>query len=263
MIDMNDKVVIVSGATGGQGKAEVRLLVECGAQVVSAGATRRMVAQSRGRAIFQRHDVGSEAEWAAIVERAGLGRVRQGRGDERFSRHHCYSCTTLFGPRTWSRQPDVVGIVRDRRNRATGRVAPGVLQRRYRGIRRVHGTRQEPWPLRSYDRENGGIRPHLARHPSDAGAGGCGPSTSRRSNAVTGALGYLQPGLPSLGRTRGTRSCGCSSGWGVSSSSQTGRAGRARRFSGDRARTDRFMVAAGRLDPLTTGFREKPRCSRN
>ena len=75
MIDMNDKVVIVSGATGGQGEAEVRLLVECGAQVVFGGRNeengRAIEADLRGRAIFQRHDVGSEAEWAAIVERAG------------------------------------------------------------------------------------------------------------------------------------------------------------------------------------------------
>lgn len=74
MIDMNDKVVIVSGATGGQGEAEVRLLVECGAQVVFGGRNeengRAIEADLRGRAIFQRHDVGSEAEWAAIVERA-------------------------------------------------------------------------------------------------------------------------------------------------------------------------------------------------
>lgn len=34
MMDMSDKVVIVSGATGAQGEAEVRLLVECGAGVV-------------------------------------------------------------------------------------------------------------------------------------------------------------------------------------------------------------------------------------
>jgi 3alpha(or 20beta)-hydroxysteroid dehydrogenase len=73
MIDMNGKVVIVSGATGGR-RREVRLLAECGAQVVFGGRNeengRVIEADLHGRAVCQRHDLGSEAEWAAIVERA-------------------------------------------------------------------------------------------------------------------------------------------------------------------------------------------------
>lgn len=46
MIDMSGKVVIVTGATGGQGEAEVRLLVERGAKVVFGGRN-----EERGRAI--------------------------------------------------------------------------------------------------------------------------------------------------------------------------------------------------------------------
>jgi len=74
MVDMNGKVVIVTGATGGQGEAEVRLLVASGANVVFGGRTveaGQRIASELGRAaIFQQHDVGNEAEWVAIVNLA-------------------------------------------------------------------------------------------------------------------------------------------------------------------------------------------------
>lgn len=74
MIDMDGKVVIVTGATGGQGEAEVRLLVALGANVVFGGrqveAGQQIASELGGAAVFQQHDVGNEAEWVAIVNLA-------------------------------------------------------------------------------------------------------------------------------------------------------------------------------------------------
>lgn len=74
MANMNGKVVIVTGATGGQGEAGVRLLVASGARVVFGGRNAQAglkIAQELGNAaIFQKHDVGNEAEWEAIVNLA-------------------------------------------------------------------------------------------------------------------------------------------------------------------------------------------------
>lgn len=71
MPDMSGKVVIVTGATGGQGEAEVRLLVASGAKVVFGGRNveaGQQIANDLGEsAIFHKHDVGNEAEWEEIV----------------------------------------------------------------------------------------------------------------------------------------------------------------------------------------------------
>ncbi len=81
MEGLQDKVVIVTGATGGQGEAEVRLLVAAGAKVVFGGRSEadgtRIADELGDHAVFQRHNVGDEAEWQAIVATAEerFGRV--------------------------------------------------------------------------------------------------------------------------------------------------------------------------------------------
>jgi NAD(P)-dependent dehydrogenase (short-subunit alcohol dehydrogenase family) len=78
MADMNGKVVIVTGATGGPREEEVRLLVESEARVVFGGSSAQAgleIAKELGSAaIFQQHNVGNEAEWEAVVNLA-LDRV--------------------------------------------------------------------------------------------------------------------------------------------------------------------------------------------
>ncbi|MBD0314301.1 MAG: SDR family NAD(P)-dependent oxidoreductase, partial [Microcoleus sp. T3-bin5] len=68
---MNDKVVIVTGGTRGQGECEVRLLVEAGAKVVFGGRDvdkgRAIESDLGGRAFFQQMDVSIEADWISTV----------------------------------------------------------------------------------------------------------------------------------------------------------------------------------------------------
>ena len=66
------KVALISGAARGQGEAEARLFVSEGAQVILGDVLDKQgqgVAEDLGdAAIYQHHDVTSEAEWAAIVD---------------------------------------------------------------------------------------------------------------------------------------------------------------------------------------------------
>lgn len=71
MNEMQGEVIIVTGGTRGQGEAEVRLLVEAGAQVVFGGrdeADGQRIADELGPSVrFRRQDVGVEADWADLV----------------------------------------------------------------------------------------------------------------------------------------------------------------------------------------------------
>jgi 3alpha(or 20beta)-hydroxysteroid dehydrogenase len=71
MKEMQGQVIIVTGGTRGQGEAEVRLLVEEGAQVVFGGreeADGQRIADELGPQVrFRRQDVGVEADWVELV----------------------------------------------------------------------------------------------------------------------------------------------------------------------------------------------------
>ena len=74
---LDGKVAIISGAARGQGEAEARLFADEGAAVVlgdilddEGEAVAASIAESGGRALYQRLDVTEEGDWAAIVERA-------------------------------------------------------------------------------------------------------------------------------------------------------------------------------------------------
>ena len=74
---LDGKVAIISGAARGQGEAEARLFAGEGAAVVlgdirddEGEAAAAGIAGAGGRALYQHLDVTSEADWAAIVERA-------------------------------------------------------------------------------------------------------------------------------------------------------------------------------------------------
>src|SRR5690349_3701029 len=68
------KVVLITGAAGGQGTAEAELFVHQGAAVmltdvdaVKGEALARRLTGEGGRAVFRVHDAASEAAWAEIV----------------------------------------------------------------------------------------------------------------------------------------------------------------------------------------------------
>ena len=75
------KVALITGAARGQGEAEARLFASEGAQVVLTDVLAeplRAVADELGDAArWHHHDVASEADWAAVVERTTdeLGRI--------------------------------------------------------------------------------------------------------------------------------------------------------------------------------------------
>ena len=80
MARFTDKVVLISGGARGQGAAEARLLVAEGAKVVIGDVLeaegKRLADELGASARFVRHDVASEADWAAAVEAAvTLGRL--------------------------------------------------------------------------------------------------------------------------------------------------------------------------------------------
>ena len=72
---LQDKVVIISGGARGQGAAEARLVVAEGGKavigdVLEAGGSAHWPMNSAGTAVFLRHDVTEEADWAKAVEAA-------------------------------------------------------------------------------------------------------------------------------------------------------------------------------------------------
>jgi 3alpha(or 20beta)-hydroxysteroid dehydrogenase len=78
MARFQGKIVLISGGARGQGAAEARLLVAEGAKVVIGDLReeegRRLAAELGPAAIFLRHDVTEEADWARAVELAeGIG----------------------------------------------------------------------------------------------------------------------------------------------------------------------------------------------
>ncbi len=68
---LDGKVAIVTGGARGQGEAEVRLFVAEGAKVVISDvlveAAQALAAELGNAAVFTRHDVSSEEEWANAV----------------------------------------------------------------------------------------------------------------------------------------------------------------------------------------------------
>jgi 3alpha(or 20beta)-hydroxysteroid dehydrogenase len=78
MTRFQGKVVLISGGARGQGAVEARMLVAEGAKVVIGDLRdeegRRLAAELGAAAVFVRHDVTLEAEWARAVAAAeGLG----------------------------------------------------------------------------------------------------------------------------------------------------------------------------------------------
>ena len=74
MARFQNKVVIVSGGARGQGAAEARLLVAEGAKVVIGDVLeaegRRLAGELGSAAVFVRHDVTDEADWAKAIDAA-------------------------------------------------------------------------------------------------------------------------------------------------------------------------------------------------
>lgn len=73
LVDLTGKVVLITGAAGGQGRAHAQLLTELGAVVVLTdlnGETAEAVAAETGRgAIGLAHDVSSSENWIAVRDR--------------------------------------------------------------------------------------------------------------------------------------------------------------------------------------------------
>ncbi len=71
---LQDKVVIISGGARGQGAAEARLVVAEGGKAVIGDVLeaegRRLADELGSNAVFLRHDVTEEADWAKAVEAA-------------------------------------------------------------------------------------------------------------------------------------------------------------------------------------------------
>src|SRR5262245_58295609 len=74
MARFDGKVVIVSGGARGQGAAEARLLVAEGAKVVIGDVRedegKKLAGELGKQAMFMRHDVTQEADWARVVKAA-------------------------------------------------------------------------------------------------------------------------------------------------------------------------------------------------
>lgn len=74
MTRFQDKVVLISGGARGQGAAEAHMLVAEGAKVVIGDVIeeegRRLAAELGKAAVFVRHDVTQESEWARAVAAA-------------------------------------------------------------------------------------------------------------------------------------------------------------------------------------------------
>lgn len=74
LIDLRDRVAIVTGAASGIGRATATLLAELQAQVIAtdldAARLRAVVAETPGRITGVAHDVSSEADWRAVMAAA-------------------------------------------------------------------------------------------------------------------------------------------------------------------------------------------------
>ncbi|MCR2813326.1 SDR family oxidoreductase [Microbacterium sp. zg.Y1090] len=81
IIDLSGKVVVITGAAGGQGRSHARLLHEVGARLVltdlDPDAVREAAAEFGDDAVGLRHDVTSHGDWSAVVEAAAerFGRI--------------------------------------------------------------------------------------------------------------------------------------------------------------------------------------------
>jgi len=81
LVRLDDKVVVITGAAGGQGRAHAALLRELGARLVltdlDAAPVRELGALLGGGSIGLAHDVASTAGWQAVVDAAGsaFGRI--------------------------------------------------------------------------------------------------------------------------------------------------------------------------------------------
>ncbi|MFI1380171.1 glucose 1-dehydrogenase [Embleya sp. NPDC020886] len=74
MYDLDGLAVLITGAAQGQGAAEARLFVQCGARVlltdVQEDAVAKVAAELGDRASYIRHDVSAEDDWTKAVEAA-------------------------------------------------------------------------------------------------------------------------------------------------------------------------------------------------
>lgn len=72
IIELADKVVLITGASGGQGVAHAHLLSELGAKLVLTDVNEAAVAELAeslgGGAIGLRHDVSSSADWQRVLD---------------------------------------------------------------------------------------------------------------------------------------------------------------------------------------------------
>lgn len=81
LVDLTDRIALVTGAAGGQGRAHARLLHRLGARLVLTDrdeeGVAELAAQFGDEAIGVRHDVASTHDWQAVMDAAAaaFGRV--------------------------------------------------------------------------------------------------------------------------------------------------------------------------------------------
>ncbi|MFT2706141.1 SDR family NAD(P)-dependent oxidoreductase [Clavibacter zhangzhiyongii] len=83
---LDNKVAIITGAAGGQGKVEAKLFAEEGAQVIATDVNDTLLAETvaeinaelgRDAVLGYKHNIANESEWVDVVEKAiaAFGRV--------------------------------------------------------------------------------------------------------------------------------------------------------------------------------------------